>query len=204
MDVYTQGRKFVHVDIEPTQIGRVFGPDLGIVSDAKAALELFVEVAREYKHEGKLPDYSVWADQCRERKRTLLRRTDYDNVPIKPQRVYAEMNKAFGNDVCYVSNDRVVADRSGAVSARTKAAALDQLRAGGPAWMDAARCARRVRRRPDAAGRCTIRRLRLPVHDRGAGCRRAVQDSVPARAGEQRVPRSHPAGAAQLQHGFLR
>jgi len=32
-----------------------------------------------------------------------LRRTDYDNVPIKPQRVYAEMNKTFGDDVCYVS-----------------------------------------------------------------------------------------------------
>ena len=47
VDVYTKGRKFVHVDIEPTQIGRVFAPDFGIVSDAKAALELFVEVARE-------------------------------------------------------------------------------------------------------------------------------------------------------------
>src|SRR5437762_7807850 len=49
IEVYTKGRKFVHVDIEPTQIGRVFGPDLGIVSDAKAALEQFVEVAREMK-----------------------------------------------------------------------------------------------------------------------------------------------------------
>ena len=47
LDVYRPGRKFVHVDIEPTQIGRVFAPDYGIVSDAKAALELFVEVARE-------------------------------------------------------------------------------------------------------------------------------------------------------------
>ncbi len=44
---YTQDRKFVHVDIEPTQIGRVFAPDYSIVSDAKAALELFVEVAGE-------------------------------------------------------------------------------------------------------------------------------------------------------------
>ena len=49
IEVYTKGRKFVHVDIEPTQIGRVFCPDLGIVSDAKHALEQFVEVARERK-----------------------------------------------------------------------------------------------------------------------------------------------------------
>ena len=34
LDVYRRGRTFVHVDIEPTQIGRVFAPDYGIVSDA--------------------------------------------------------------------------------------------------------------------------------------------------------------------------
>ena len=38
LDTYTAGRKFVHIDIEPTQIGRVFSPDLGIASDAGAAL----------------------------------------------------------------------------------------------------------------------------------------------------------------------
>lgn len=103
VEVYTQGRKFVHVDIEPTQIGRVFCPDYGIVSDAKAALELFVEIAEERKKAGKLPDRSRWAKQCQERKRTMLRKTDFDNEPIKPQRVYQEMNKAFGDDVCYVS-----------------------------------------------------------------------------------------------------
>jgi tartronate-semialdehyde synthase len=102
-EVYTQGRKFVHVDIEPTQIGRVFCPDLGIVSDAKAALELFVEIARERKQAGMLADWSIWASQCQERKRTMLRKTHFDNVPIKPQRVYEEMNKAFGADTCYVS-----------------------------------------------------------------------------------------------------
>lgn len=49
LDVYTAGRTFVHVDVEPTQIGRIFAPDYGIASDAKAALELFVEVAGELK-----------------------------------------------------------------------------------------------------------------------------------------------------------
>ncbi|RKP52376.1 glyoxylate carboligase [Trinickia fusca] len=103
IDVYTKGRKFVHVDIEPTQIGRVFGPDLGIVSDAKAALERFVEVAREWQAAGKLKDRSAWAEACRTRKRTLQRKTHFDDVPIKPQRVYEEMNQVFGRDTCYVS-----------------------------------------------------------------------------------------------------
>lgn len=103
VDVYTQGRKFVHVDIEPTQIGRVFMPDYGIVSDAAAALELFVSVAREWKAAGKLKDRTAWAGDCRRRKETMLRRSDFDNVPMKPQRVYQEMNAAFGRDVCYVT-----------------------------------------------------------------------------------------------------
>ncbi len=103
VDVYTKGRKFVHVDIEPTQIGRVFAPDLGIVSDAGAALDLFIEVAKEWKAAGKLRDWSEWVKTCQVRKRSMLRKSDFDNVPIKPQRVYQEMNSAFGEDVCYVS-----------------------------------------------------------------------------------------------------
>ncbi|MFD1215584.1 glyoxylate carboligase [Microbulbifer celer] len=103
VDTYTEGRKFVHVDIEPTQIGRIFGPDYGIVSDAKAALQLFIEVASEWKAAGRLKDRSEWVNDCQERKRTLLRKTHFDNVPVKPQRVYEEMNKVFGKNARYVS-----------------------------------------------------------------------------------------------------
>ncbi|MGO3190662.1 MAG: glyoxylate carboligase [Microbacterium sp.] len=103
IDKYTENRTFVHVDIEPTQIGRVFAPDLGIVSDAGAAIDAFLEVARERRAAGTLPDYSEWTAQCQERKGTLLRKTHFDQVPIKPQRVYEEMNRAFGEDVTYVT-----------------------------------------------------------------------------------------------------
>lgn len=103
IEAYTQGRKFVHVDIEPTQIGRVFNPDFGIVSDAHAALSMFIEVAKEWKAAGKLRDWSEWAAQCLHRKRNMLRKTHFDQVPLKPQRVYQEMNDAFPKDTCYVS-----------------------------------------------------------------------------------------------------
>jgi tartronate-semialdehyde synthase len=33
----------------------------------------------------------------------MQRKTHFDNVPIKPQRVYEEMNAAFGRDTVYVS-----------------------------------------------------------------------------------------------------
>ncbi|QIV86916.1 glyoxylate carboligase [Glutamicibacter mishrai] len=103
LDTYRAGRKFIHVDIEATQIGRVFSPDLGIVSDAKTAIEAILEVVRERKAAGTLPDYSAWADECTARKSTGHRKTNFENIPIKPQRVYQEMNAAFGQDTTYVS-----------------------------------------------------------------------------------------------------
>jgi tartronate-semialdehyde synthase len=103
LDTYRRGRRFIHIDIEPTQIGRVFAPDYGIVSDARAALELLVDVAHARKGNGTLPDWSTWVQSCQERKRTLHRRTHFDDTPVKPQRVYEEMNRAFGPETRYVS-----------------------------------------------------------------------------------------------------
>ncbi len=98
-EVYTKDRKFVHIDVEPTQIGRVFCPDLGIVADARLALEALVAEARKRK----LPDRGAWAAECRERKRTMLRRTDFDDKPIKPQRVFHEINRTFDEDTRFVT-----------------------------------------------------------------------------------------------------
>ena len=103
VEEYTKGRRFIHIDIEPTQIGRVFGPDFGIVSDAGAALEQLLAVAKEMKAAGKLKDRSAWAGECQERKATMQRKTHFDAVPMKPQRVYEEMNHAFGRDTRYVT-----------------------------------------------------------------------------------------------------
>jgi tartronate-semialdehyde synthase len=103
VSVYSEGRKFIHIDIEPTQIGRVLMPDLGIVSDAGAALNMLLEVAREWHTAGKLKDRGAWFASCQERKRTMQRKTHFENIPVKPQRVYEEMNQYFGKDTCYIS-----------------------------------------------------------------------------------------------------
>jgi tartronate-semialdehyde synthase len=103
LDVYTRDRTFVHIDIEPTQIGRVFAPDYGVVSDAGVALDRLLEAARDRKKNHALPDYGVWCKDCQQRKGTLQRKTHFDDVPIKPQRVYEEMNRAFSADTVYVS-----------------------------------------------------------------------------------------------------
>jgi len=103
LDTYRRGRTFVHVDIEPTQIGRVFAPDYGIVSDAGAALAAFVAEAKRRRAEGRLPDRSSWVADCFSRKASLQRRTHFDAIPIKPQRVYEEMNRVFGPETRYVT-----------------------------------------------------------------------------------------------------
>ncbi|SDR96059.1 tartronate-semialdehyde synthase [Brevibacterium sandarakinum] len=102
LGVYREGRKFVHIDIEPTQIGRVFSPDYGVVSDAGAALDALLVAARG-RGGASLPDFTGWAGECTQRKSTEHRKTNYTDMPIKPQRVYQEMNSTFGDDVTYVS-----------------------------------------------------------------------------------------------------
>jgi tartronate-semialdehyde synthase len=104
VDQYKEGRKVIHIDIEPTQIGRVFMPDIGIVSDAGSALALLVDSAREWRKDRRLKDFSAWAAQCAERKTSMPRRSDFTTVPVKPQRVYEEMNRVFGRDTCYVAS----------------------------------------------------------------------------------------------------
>lgn len=100
LDVYRGDRKFVHVDIEPGQIGRVFPPDLAIVSDAKLALQAMVETARDMTPER---EPGAWVEQVDELRSTLLRKTDFDDVPVKPQRVFQEMNEFFDEDTIFVT-----------------------------------------------------------------------------------------------------
>jgi tartronate-semialdehyde synthase len=103
LGIYTKDRKFVHVDVDPMQIGRVFCPDLGIVADARLALERFVETARRYRTKGLLPDRSEWVREIRSRKATMHRKTHFDDKPIKPQRVFQEINHIFDDDARFVT-----------------------------------------------------------------------------------------------------
>lgn len=100
LDVYTKGRKFIHIDIEPTQLGRVFPPDLGIVSDAKLALQALLQTAREMTPP-RQP--TPWVQSIPDIRRRMGRKMDFDNIPIKPQRVYKELNEFFDRDTIFVT-----------------------------------------------------------------------------------------------------
>jgi tartronate-semialdehyde synthase len=100
LDVYRGDRKFVHVDIDPRQIGRVFPPDLAVVSDAKLALQALLDTARDMTS---AREPSVWVERLGELRSTLLRKTDFDDVPVKPQRAFKEMNEFFDEDTIFVT-----------------------------------------------------------------------------------------------------
>jgi tartronate-semialdehyde synthase len=99
LDVYRGDRKFIHIDISPQQISRVFPADLGIVSDAKVALQALVEQAQAREN----PRRETWTSRVTQLKDTLTRRTDFDDVPIKPPRVYQELNEHFDRDTVWVT-----------------------------------------------------------------------------------------------------
>jgi tartronate-semialdehyde synthase len=100
LETYRRGRRFIHVDIEATQIGKVFEPDLGIVGHAKPTLAALGEHAR---HASPQHAPGRWVERVAELRGTLLRRDDFEDVPIKPPRVYRELNRAFGPDTTFVT-----------------------------------------------------------------------------------------------------
>ncbi|WP_329789516.1 glyoxylate carboligase [Lentzea sp. DG1S-22] len=96
---YRGDRKFIHVDVEPTQIGKVFGPDLGIVADTRLFLKALLDKAKQHGPR----NGGAWVERCQELKRTLLRREDFDTVPVKAPRVFKEINEFYGPDTYFVT-----------------------------------------------------------------------------------------------------
>ncbi len=100
LDVYRRGRTFVHVDIDPLQLGRVFEPDLGVVGHARAVLG---DLRDEARRRGGPRRPGKWVAKVGELRGTMARRDDFDDVPIKPPRVFKEINEYFPRDTTFVT-----------------------------------------------------------------------------------------------------
>jgi tartronate-semialdehyde synthase len=100
LDVYSRGRRFIHINIEPAHIGRIVTTELGIVADAGLALDALLAEARA--RTGPRPPSERVRNIPRDRAQKA-RKTYYDQVPIKPQRVYHELNEYFGPDTIFTT-----------------------------------------------------------------------------------------------------
>ena len=200
LQTYRKGRKFVHIDVEPTQIGRIFAPDYGVVSDAGAALDALVRMARS--RPAALPDFSSWARSCAARKGTMHRKTNFTERPIKPQRVYQEMNKAFGADATYVTTIGL-----------SQIAGAQMLHAFRPrSWINAAQAGPLGWTGPAALGvaratpEATVVALsgdydfQFMVEELAVGAQH--EDPLYPCGDQQLLPGSDPSGPARLRHGL--
>jgi len=96
--VYKGNRKFIHVDVDPGQLGKNIMPDLGICADAKLTLAALLAEIKRRKVRAAPPNREI--AQLRSR---LERKTDYDDIPIKPQRVFKEINEFFDEETVFVT-----------------------------------------------------------------------------------------------------
>lgn len=110
LKVYRGERRFIHIDIEPKQIGKVFEPDLGIVSDAALAIRALTQAA---ERKGLAPSDNPRVKELPALREKMARRTDYDTVPIMPHRVFHEINKAFDEDTMFTTGCGIVQIWSG-------------------------------------------------------------------------------------------
>jgi tartronate-semialdehyde synthase len=93
--IYAGERKFIHIDIEPKQINKIIKAELGIVSDAKLALKALIAEAKAGGPKKKPSERVSGLPELRE---SMKRKTNFEGVPIKPHRVFYELNKFFDDD----------------------------------------------------------------------------------------------------------
>lgn len=98
IEVYTEGKTFIHIDVDKEEIGKNVPVELGIVADAKQALLALLEEAQKMEIEGVKSERIEGIPREREE---MERETYFDTLPIKPQRVFYAMNQIFDEDTIF-------------------------------------------------------------------------------------------------------
>ena len=92
--------KLIHIDIEPSEIGRNFPTELGAVADLKEALGVLLQVARELYPAGRKPGPIVEqiAASRREFATSNKAMATSDAFPMMPERILAEVRAQLPRD----------------------------------------------------------------------------------------------------------
>jgi tartronate-semialdehyde synthase len=99
VSVYQGDRKFIHVDIDAKEIGKIVKPEIGILSDAREALISFLSFAKEKPaRKGALRvETLVGIRKSTDRKGT------FDGDVIDPRDVYIAINETFDDDTLFTT-----------------------------------------------------------------------------------------------------
>ena len=92
--------KIIHIDIDPVEIGKSVRVDLPIVGDAKRSLAAII---KELRSRAKRERTSRWLERVKRMCKEFAPRMDYDEVPIKPQRVVKEIQGVLDENAIIVT-----------------------------------------------------------------------------------------------------
>ncbi|MEK4628263.1 MAG: thiamine pyrophosphate-binding protein [Solibacillus sp.] len=98
--------KLIQIDIEPTEIGRNYPVELGVVADVKESLEALLIAAKEVYPNGKRNE--ALKQEIAKNKREFKesnRQFETDNAfPMQPQRILADVREVIPNDA-FITTD---------------------------------------------------------------------------------------------------
>jgi tartronate-semialdehyde synthase len=97
--VYQGERKFIHIDIDPKEIGKIIKTDLGIVADAADAAPLLLEIARASPARKRPAPVRPYA----EIRRKYVRAPDPAKEVMDPREVFEAINLAFDDDTQFTT-----------------------------------------------------------------------------------------------------
>ncbi|MGI9490334.1 MAG: thiamine pyrophosphate-binding protein, partial [Geminicoccaceae bacterium] len=94
------GTKVIHVDIEPSEIGRNYPTEIGVVADVKATLKILTRVAKEIYPDGferpaLVQKIAEFREGFRESNAEMATSSAY---PMMPERILADTRKALPDD----------------------------------------------------------------------------------------------------------
>jgi acetolactate synthase-1/2/3 large subunit len=98
--------RLIHIDIEPSEIGRNFATELGVVADLKQALTVLLQVARELYPAGRghAPLVHRIAEFRREFADSNRTMQLSDAFPMMPERILAEVRALLPRDAIIVTD----------------------------------------------------------------------------------------------------
>jgi tartronate-semialdehyde synthase len=96
--IYQGERKFIHIDIDPKEIGKIVKTELGIVADAGDALEMLLAAAKA-AGKARTRKHPVYKDI----RKKFIRQPDPKKQVMDPREVFELINLNFNDDTLYTT-----------------------------------------------------------------------------------------------------
>jgi acetolactate synthase-1/2/3 large subunit len=87
--------KIIHIDIDPSEVGKIVHVEVPMFGDAKRSLAAIIKGLKSRAERGRP---SEWLKHVEKLKKEFSPRMDYDDVPTKPQRAIKEIMGVLGED----------------------------------------------------------------------------------------------------------